>query len=303
MWVDISESIKRLLNSETLSKDEVWDWSLVLSAKNIPYELYFQGDEWRIWVPVSWMSKALYEIEMYTQENKERVVADKEPFVIGRLEPTFWVFFLLILFYRLTHSELISFHEKPLAWNQIGSVDVWQVYQGEWWRLITGLTLHGGITHLLGNVVVGSLFVVMICRAFGSGFGWFCVLMAGVIGNGLNCLVQPYDHISIGSSTLIFGAVGLLAGARIFWESDQGLFKQVLPFVAGLGLLALLGTGGKNTDLGAHIFGFFSGLVISFCVRKLPLYLSRHWFYVDRLFGLMALGLVILSWSLAILNL
>lgn len=303
MWVDISESIKRLLNLETLSKNEVWDWSLVLCAKNIPYELYFQYDEWRVWAPISWMSKALYEIEMYTQENKERVVADKEPFVIGRLEPTFWVFFLLILFYRLTHSELISFHDRTLPWNQIGCVDVWKVCQGQLWRLVTGLTLHGSITHLLSNVVVGSVFVIMVCRNFGSGFGWFCVLLAGVVGNGFNCLVQPYEHSSIGSSTFIFGAVGLMAGARIFRESDQGLIKQFLPFVAGLGLLALLGTGGKNTDLGAHIFGFFSGLLTGFCVRKLPLSLSRHWFFMNRLFGLLVAGLVILSWSLAIINL
>ncbi|HMB30639.1 MAG TPA: rhomboid family intramembrane serine protease [Desulfohalobiaceae bacterium] len=300
MWLDISESIKRLLDLETFSKKEVWEWSLVLSSKSIPHELSFKDSEWQIWVPLSLMGKALYEIEIYTQENQERITADKEPSFYGRFEPTFWIFLFLILFYKLSHSDLIRLKDKPLAWNQIGCVDVWEVCQGQWWRLVTGLTLHGSITHLLSNVVVGSVFVIMVCRNFGSGFGWFCVLLAGIIGNGLNCLVQPYEHSSIGSSTSIFGAVGLMAGARIFRESDQGLFKQVLPFMAGLGLLALLGTGGKNTDLGAHIFGFLSGLVVGFLVRGFPITFSEQWLYLNRIFGLLALGIILFSWSVAI---
>jgi drug/metabolite transporter (DMT)-like permease len=34
---------------------------------------------------------------------------------------------------------------------------------------------------------------------------------------------------------------------------------RIAPIVAGLGLLAFTGTGGENTDLGAHLLGFVMG--------------------------------------------
>jgi len=34
-----------------------------------------------------------------------------------------------------------------------------------------------------------------------------------------------------------------------------------IPVAAGLALLAILGTEGKNTDLGAHLFGFCAGVL------------------------------------------
>jgi hypothetical protein len=37
--------------------------------------------------------------------------------------------------------------------------------------------------------------------------------------------------------------------------------RWFVPIAAGLALLAILGTEGKQTDLGAHLFGFCAGLL------------------------------------------
>ena len=42
------------------------------------------------------------------------------------------------------------------------------------------------------------------------------------------------------------------------------------PLAAGLGLLAMLGSSGKHTDLGAHLFGLLVGLIAGTALALLP---------------------------------
>lgn len=299
--MDISEPLKRSHNRDAFSDTQIWEWSLVLESKSIPHRFYEKNSHWRMLVPVSFMSQALYQIEIYTQENKEDILFVQKPLYYGRFEATFWAFLCLILFYMVSHSHILRLDGDSVAWIALGSVDVWAVFHGQWWRLVTGLTLHANITHLLSNVVVGGIFVFMVCREMGSGFGWFCVLLSGIVGNVLNCYVQPLSHTSLGASTFIFGSVGMLAAVRSFQYGDPGTFRKIVPFAAGLGLLSFLGSGGDNTDLGAHVFGFISGLVIGFGFRLFPGVNEHTWRKLNRLFGGMTLGVVLVAWAVALI--
>jgi hypothetical protein len=69
----------------------------------------------------------------------------------------------------------------------------------------------------------------------------------------------------------VFGAIGILAGfqtvlllARRHEPRRRSLrtIDLVGPIAGGLALLGSLGSGGENTDLGAHGFGFLAGLLI-----------------------------------------
>ena len=53
-------------------------------------------------------------------------------------------------------------------------------------------------------------------------------------------------------------------------EQVQGRMATWKPVVGGVALLGLLGAGGVNTDLLAHLYGFVAGLVLS-----LPVWLRR----------------------------
>jgi hypothetical protein len=44
--------------------------------------------------------------------------------------------------------------------------------------------------------------------------------------------------------------------------------SRIAPIVASLGLLAFTGTGGENTDLGAHLFGFIMGLAMGLVIAR-----------------------------------
>jgi membrane associated rhomboid family serine protease len=94
------------------------------------------------------------------------------------------------------------------------------------------------------------------------------MLAAGAVGNFFNVLVRSgEDFSSLGASTAVFGALGLLTGAGL-WHSlrhpdRRGLLRTFAPLVAGLVLLSWLGIGGPRTDVSAHFLGFAAGLVLA----------------------------------------
>jgi membrane associated rhomboid family serine protease len=137
----------------------------------------------------------------------------------------------------------------------------------EWWRPFTALFLHGDFPHLAGNLLSGLFFGTLVARSIGPWLGWALILACGVIGNSLtSALTWPEPFTSIGASTAVFGALGILSGLgfatllrarhRLPWA------KLTAPLVAGIILLGWLGGGapGGNTDVLGHIFGFASGL-------------------------------------------
>ena len=72
-----------------------------------------------------------------------------------------------------------------------------------------------------------------------------------------------------------------------------------MPLAAGLGLTAMLGTGGENTDLGAHIFGFLVGVPLGVAAGRVMSRLGAPGRSLDAGLLLTALGLPVLAWILA----
>ncbi|HET7340779.1 MAG TPA: rhomboid family intramembrane serine protease, partial [Methylomirabilota bacterium] len=133
----------------------------------------------------------------------------------------------------------------------------------EWWRALTALTLHADGVHVLGNAVGLALLLTAACLDLGSGVALCLVLLAGVAGNALTALVHRAGHVSVGASTALFGAIGLLAAVRVLAPRRVGL-RATRPWVvagAVLVLLALLGTA-PNADLLAHLFGLLAGAAL-----------------------------------------
>lgn len=153
-----------------------------------------------------------------------------------------------------------------------GRVDaVAMIEEGQWWRAMAALTLHADIVHLVSNLVAGMGFAFFVARFFGAVAGWALILLSGALGNLLNAWVYyPEAHFSIGASTAVFGALGLLTGIGVWValaEPDQRwtLPRWLLPVFGGFTLLGLTGVGDGIdglVDVAAHISGFLCGLVL-----------------------------------------
>ena len=259
--------------------------------------------------------RAAGEISLHMAENmpdgRRLILADLRP--VSGLEPTMFAMFLLVLFFWVYSRAYPGYGLYPALWLKLGSADGGAILSGQWWRLATALTLHSGGPHVAGNAVIGGVFIWLICRRLGSGLAWLLTILAGILGTFLNSATLGVHHNSIGFSTAAFGAAGLLAGIAPFGVGGgiHGLrrgssARRVLsfirsafvPFAAGLGLLAMLGAG-EDTDLGAHLFGFVSGLgiglVSGFFTTRLGLPSPRAdaWLYAA------AIGIPVLAWMWA----
>jgi membrane associated rhomboid family serine protease len=74
----------------------------------------------------------------------------------------------------------------------------------------------------------------------------------------------------------------------------------LLPLGAGAGLLAMLGTEGERTDLGAHFFGFLCGLALGLIASRLSLDRQIENPMVQRTLLFLTLGIIIICWLLAL---
>jgi membrane associated rhomboid family serine protease len=240
------------------SDSECAELSLVLAAAAIPHErLTGPGFARLLAVPAADAARAAHEIAAYRKE-RERPVraptaapADFDGAWIGVIGYAA----LLMLIAVCASQSFLGFD-----WLVAGVLEAGPALHGEPWRLVTALTLHADAGHLAGNLAFGAFFGYFTSKHFGFGVAWLAILAGGVLGNLLNSVIQPDFHRSIGASTAVFAALGLLTAyawrrgiAQTSWRA------RIAPIAAGVGLLAFTGTAGENTDLLAHLLGFAAG--------------------------------------------
>ena len=185
-------------------------------------------------------------------------------------------------------------------WWNAGSAQAGLILDGAWWRAFTALGLHAYIGHLAANLVMGGILVLLLSERLGTGLTWLAILLAGGAGNALNAWVQSANHTSVGASTGVFTALGLLATQS--WKRDtvNGLrgLRCFLPLAGAVIFLSFLGVGGERTDVTAHIFGFVISVLLGALLHAVDRYAPRHGI-VPHGFGAAALGLFALACLLA----
>ncbi|SLM30667.1 putative ankyrin membrane protein [Desulfamplus magnetovallimortis] len=176
------------------------------------------------------------------------------------------------------------------------------ILQGQYYRIFTAMMLHSNLGHLAGNVVGLLVFGTPLCSIAGAFRGMLLIILSGATGNLVNAWMHRQAHLSIGASTAVMGAIGILtawqvAGKIIITYKDELPVKThgrssatpeygdivsistvknrndnhqlkidikpsaLFPLAAGAAVAGML-SGGENTDISAHVFGFLCGVVI-----------------------------------------
>ncbi len=260
---------RRVSVGVTPEADLVHLWSLVLQAADIQHGLRHGEAGWQLLVAEENISRATEELRLFSEENRnwppERAARSEREGIVENSPPVLPVMGALVVFHAITGGWEAHSH-----WFASGALDRVRVMSdGQWWRLITALTLHADSVHLLGNMFFGGLLVYSLCRHLGSGIAWFSVLLTGVLANGVNVFFHDDPYHSVGFSTAVFGMVGMLSGMRL--RRIGGWQEMVLALGSAASLLALMGSSGERTDLGAHFWGVGVGFLVGMILAALGL--------------------------------
>lgn len=186
-------------------------------------------------------------------------------------------------------------------WIAAGHLHGSVIQQQQWWRVFTALTLHSDVGHLTGNLLFGSVLGYLAARILGNGVAWGLIVLSAAAGNLLDAFLLAQDHRSIGASTAVFAALGLLAshGWRSQDRSGMRWARRFGPLIAGVALLGFTGAGGERTDVVAHLAGFACGIVAGWIsVRLSPERLKNPLLQWGG--AALALGSLTLAWAVAL---
>ncbi len=293
------------MDKKPISVEEVYSSSrkgclhhgLVLEAAGIPYQIRQKPGESIIVVPASLAARARAEIDAYTRENKASPSGKTTVLAQG----SGWAGVLgyaivLLLMFLLQRQGILS-----EEWFDAGKTHAGLIRQGEWWRTVTALSLHSDSIHLVANIVIGGLIGLFAGQLLGSGLAWTSILFAGAAGNLLNAWVRDPRHTSVGASTAVFAAFGIVATFAAIRRRHTRTSKlaRYTPIVGAVILLSYVGTSGERTDVFAHVAGLLAGLLLGALYGKLGdrIIMGTR---TQLLFGIGAVASLGLTWLIAL---
>ena len=136
----------------------------------------------------------------------------------------------------------------------------YRIRNGEIYRLITSIFMHGSIYHLVVNMY--SLYVIgnQLETFLGKWKYLLIYLISGLSGSLLSCILT--NSYSLGASGAIFGLLGSLLYFGMHYRLYLGsvLLKEIVPIIV---LNLLIGFTFSGIDNWAHIGGLIGGIFIT----------------------------------------
>ncbi|MCQ4209203.1 rhomboid family intramembrane serine protease [Streptomyces longispororuber] len=138
------------------------------------------------------------------------------------------------------------------------------VAEGQWYRLLTAMFLHGSYIHLAFNML--SLWWIggPLEEALGRARYLALYFVSGLAGSALSYLLAAPNQPSLGASGAIFGLFGATAVLM------RRLNYDMRPVIALLVINLIFTFGWANIAWQAHIGGLVGGLVVGYAMVHAP---------------------------------
>lgn len=193
--------------------------------------------------------------------------------IFQRSKPIWTYFFIavnviifLLLSYFGSRNGNVSFLEGSTDLQtliQFGAKSTYEIVEGQWWRLLTPIFLHIGITHLIVNSVALLSLGTLVEGIFGSSRFHVIYLLAGVAGNIASFLFSA--NPGAGASGAIFG----LLGAMIYFVlHSRTTFSKAIgrDILIMLGINLVIGLVNPVVDNYAHLGGLLGGFLVAMSI-------------------------------------
>lgn len=185
----------------------------------------------------------------------------------------------------------------------LGASGAWPVFLGgRWWTVLSASWLHGGLLHILFNMMWVRQLAPAVAELYGPGRMIIIYTVAGAVGFALSSIAGAYLYFlpflqgaqfTVGASAAIFGLLGALVdhgrrtGSNVV--HSQAVYYAVTLFVFGLIM--------RGVDNYAHAGGFIGGFVASRLLDPLKPERINHLFW-----ALVCLAVSILSIIVSVIH-
>ena len=172
---------------------------------------------------------------------------------------------------------------SDLALYRLGMTGRFPVLNGRWWTPITAIYLHGGLLHIMFNMLAVYQVGPLVQRLFGSYRFFLLYTLSGVFGALVSTLMGT--ALTVGASGAIFG----LMGALIYYGYRVRQLPRFLPILRWAAINFVLGMITPQVDNWGHAGGFVGGVLIAMALMA-----HRNSRYDSTLYrGLATLALVL----------
>lgn len=146
------------------------------------------------------------------------------------------------------------------------------------WTIVTYMFLHGGIVHIVLNLITLFFFGTLLERQVGSARFLGVYFASGILAGIVQVLLFPAALV-LGASGAIFGVMGaltvLMPNYRIYiiFVPMKLIFAVIVFALIDIVMLST----GDGIAHGVHLVGLGSGLVFGYLLKKRKGPLQAHW--------------------------
>jgi len=146
---------------------------------------------------------------------------------------------------------------------EAGAVSARAIDAGEWWRLVTAMFLHGGLLHLLSNIV-GLLIIGSPAESRFGGRKYAVILLVGGVGGDVAAWLLPSSipgAFTLGASGAVMAAAGALLVMLI--RRQERVENVILAF--GITVATVLqGFADPGVSVAGHLGGLATGAALGY---------------------------------------
>lgn len=162
-----------------------------------------------------------------------------------------------------THDVMYMLEHGGLYWPYIEQY-------GQWYRLVSSMFMHFGLSHLFNNMIVLLFIGDNLERALGKIRYLLLYLISGIASNMISCIYYEATGASVvgcGASGAIFGVVGALLYIIIINKGryeDLTIRRMILFIVMSI----YSGAASPGINVTAHISGLIAGFISAVFLYK-----------------------------------
>ena len=136
-----------------------------------------------------------------------------------------------------------------------------EIAQGEWWRLLTPMVLHGHLLHIFFNSYVLYIYGPPVEEAFGTPRFVAVYVVTGFLASAASYMFSSCQILGVGASGAIFGVVGALVVFLYNRRTSTFTGQYLQGILLFIGVNLALGFIIPGIDNFAHLGGLAGGLL------------------------------------------